>query len=34
MKPTLAFLLLPSPAGATGPAEPLPVSFSETAVVD
>ena len=27
-------LLLPSPAGATGLAEPLPVSFPETAVVD
>ena len=31
---TVQALLLPENAGATGPAEPIPVSFSETAVLD
>ena len=31
---TVQALLLPDNAGAAGPAEPLPVSFSETAVLD
>ena len=31
---TVQALLLPDTAGAAGPAEPMPVSFSETAVLD